>query len=106
VRPTTYKQLLDNQIMQTTNTVHSQLPLCSSLPTLARNDHAAPNKDVRYLQQSLAKNGYPVAIDGLFGKKTEQAVVNFQKQKRIAVDGIVGPQTWNQLNACFSEPAC
>lgn len=92
--------------MQTTNTIHAQLPLCSALPTLARNDQAAPNKDVRYLQQSLTKNGYPVAIDGLFGKETEQAVIKFQKQKRIAVDGIVGPQTWNQLNACFSEPGC
>jgi peptidoglycan hydrolase-like protein with peptidoglycan-binding domain len=86
--------------MQTTNTTQTQLPLCSSLPTLIRNDRANPNQDVRYLQQNLTKHGYPVSIDGLFGAKTEQAVVNFQKKKQITVDGIVGPQTWARLGAC------
>jgi murein L,D-transpeptidase YcbB/YkuD len=94
------KQLIENQTMQTTNATHTQLPLCSSLPTLRRNDHAAPNKDVRYLQQNLTKNGYPVNIDGQFGPKTEQAVINFQKKKLIAIDGIVGLQTWERLGAC------
>jgi g-D-glutamyl-meso-diaminopimelate peptidase len=55
---------------------------------------------VHYLQQLLVKNGYPVATDGFFGPKTEQAVIKFHKQNKIAVDGIVGPQTWNLLNAC------
>jgi peptidoglycan hydrolase-like protein with peptidoglycan-binding domain len=86
--------------MQTTNETYTQLPLCSSLPTLRRNDQAAANKDVRYLQQNLTKNGYPVSIDGLFGVKTEQAVINFQKKKQITVDGIVGEQTWSRLEAC------
>lgn len=90
--------------MQTTNQTYTQFPLCSSLPTLKRNDNAAPNKDVRYLQQNLTKNGYPVNIDGLFGIKTEQAVINFQKKKLIAVDGIVGPQTWARLGACDPAP--
>jgi peptidoglycan hydrolase-like protein with peptidoglycan-binding domain len=86
--------------MQTTNAIHTQLPLCSSLPTLRRNDQAAPNQDVRYLQQNLNKNGYPVTIDGIFGPKTEQAVINFQRSKRIQADGIVGPQTWKQFGVC------
>ncbi|MEG3885361.1 peptidoglycan-binding domain-containing protein, partial [Microcoleus sp. herbarium19] len=66
--------------MQSTNATQAQLPLCSSLPTLQRNNNTAANKDVRYLQQSLVKNGYPVTIDGFFGAKTEQAVINFQKK--------------------------
>ncbi|WP_293285855.1 hypothetical protein [Microcoleus sp. PH2017_40_RAT_O_B] len=42
--------------MQTTNEIHAQLPMCSSLPTLRRNDSSpAANKDVRYLQQSLVR---------------------------------------------------
>lgn len=86
--------------MQTTNETYTQFPLCSSLPTLRRNDGAAPNKDVRYLQQNLNKNGCPVNIDGVFGPKTEQAVINFQKKTKILVDGIVGQQTWARLGAC------
>jgi peptidoglycan hydrolase-like protein with peptidoglycan-binding domain len=86
--------------MQTTNTTHTPLPLCSSLSTLKRNDWAAPNKDVQYLQETLTKHGYPVSSDGIFGAKTEQAVINFQKKKQITVDGIVGPQTWTRLGAC------
>ncbi|NQE35113.1 peptidoglycan-binding domain-containing protein [Microcoleus asticus] len=93
--------------MQTTNSIYAQLPICSSLPTLQRNNSTAANKNVRYLQQSLVKNGYPVAIDGFFGAKTKQAVIKFQKQNKIAVDGIVGPQTWNLLGACDAgEPGC
>lgn len=90
--------------MQTTNATQTQFPLCSSLPTLRRNDKAAPNKDVRYLQQNLTKNGYPVNIDGQFGPKTEQAVINFQKKQLIAIDGIVGQQTWVRLGACDPAP--
>jgi peptidoglycan hydrolase-like protein with peptidoglycan-binding domain len=86
--------------MQTTNETQAQLPLCSSLPTLQRNNNTASNKDVRYLQQSLVKKGYPVATDGFFGAKTEEAVINFQKKNKLAVDGIVGPRTWSKLGAC------
>jgi peptidoglycan hydrolase-like protein with peptidoglycan-binding domain len=93
--------------MQITNEIHAQLPMCSSLPTLRRNDSSpAANKDVRYLQQSLVKKGYSLEIDGFFGGKTEQAVINFQKKNKLTVDGIVGQQTWNTLGACISEPPC
>ena len=86
--------------MQSTNEIQAQLPQCSSLPTLQRNNNTTANKDVRYLQQSLVKKGYSLSIDGLFGAKTEAAVIDFQKKKKIAVDGIVGQQTWNYLDAC------
>jgi peptidoglycan hydrolase-like protein with peptidoglycan-binding domain len=93
--------------MQTTNQAQAQLPMCSSLPTLRRNDSSpAPNKDVRYLQQSLVKKGYGLEIDGFFGAKTEEAVIKFQQKTKITVDGIVGQQTWTTLGACVNEPAC
>jgi peptidoglycan hydrolase-like protein with peptidoglycan-binding domain len=86
--------------MQTANSIHASLPLCSSLPTLARSANPIKNEDVRYLQQFLNKKGYAVATDGMFGPKTEQAVIKFQKQQQILVDGIVGPQTWIALGGC------
>ncbi|MEG3859015.1 peptidoglycan-binding domain-containing protein [Microcoleus sp. herbarium12] len=86
--------------MQTINEIHGQLPLCSSLPTLQLNNNSTANQDVRYLQKSLVKKGYSLAIDGFFGAKTEAAVLDFQNKKKITVDGIVGQQTWNYLGAC------
>ncbi len=36
-------------------------------------------------------------VDGIFGPLTEAAVRSFQQEVAIAVDGIVGPVTWNSL---------
>jgi peptidoglycan hydrolase-like protein with peptidoglycan-binding domain len=38
-----------------------------------------------------------LAIDGIFGPMTEQAVRLFQDVERIPIDGIVGPITWNTI---------
>jgi peptidoglycan hydrolase-like protein with peptidoglycan-binding domain len=35
--------------------------------------------------------------DGAFGAKTQQAVINFQKQSQTVAEGIVCPKTWNKF---------
>lgn len=35
-----------------------------------------------------------VNADGIFGQKTLEATLNFQKKKKLEVDGIVGKNTW------------
>ena len=55
---------------------------------------------VKAVQQLLAdKFGYGIAVDGLFGPNTNQAVQDFQTTFGLQVDGIVGPQTWKALIA-------
>lgn len=54
--------------------------------------------DVIYLQQRLVARGYGVSnIDGVFGIKTLEAVKAFQAENDLAVDGIVGANTWSKL---------
>ena len=40
-----------------------------------------------------------VARDGIFGAETQAAVIAFQNAYGLASDGIVGPLTWEKLNA-------
>ncbi|MDD4406989.1 MAG: peptidoglycan-binding protein [Bacilli bacterium] len=51
------------------------------------------------LQQKLIKINYLKGeADGYFGKNTERAVLNFQADNTLKVDGIVGDDTWNVIN--------
>jgi peptidoglycan hydrolase-like protein with peptidoglycan-binding domain len=56
-----------------------------------------PQVTVRSLQYLLDAHGAKVAVDGLFGAKTEAALVAFQRAHQLTPDGATGPQTWSAL---------
>jgi len=62
--------------------------------TVRRGDTGAA---VRAAQVQLDKWGYELAIDGAFGPATEAAVRDAQLTNALAVDGVVGPNTWRAL---------
>lgn len=67
----------------------------ANIPTLRKG---VSGEDVLDLQMLLnAKYGFNLDLDGNFGKATEAAVKEFQKQHGLTVDGIVGPKTWKAL---------
>ena len=49
--------------------------------------------DVRWLQYELTQSGYQIVVDGIFGSKTDRCVRDYQLQKGLQVDGVVGPIT-------------
>ena len=54
--------------------------------------------DVMKIQQALQLAGFsPGPIDGVFGPRTKTAVQSFQSAHGLAIDGIVGPNTWSKL---------
>jgi peptidoglycan hydrolase-like protein with peptidoglycan-binding domain len=55
---------------------------------------------VKQIQRALAGAGLGVAVDGVYGHVTEEAVREFQKTRQLKVDGIVGPATMALLLAC------
>jgi peptidoglycan hydrolase-like protein with peptidoglycan-binding domain len=72
-------------------------------PTLKKGSKGQAVKD---LQEALkALELLTGAVDGVFGKQTEDAVKAFQKLNELEVDGIVGPITWLNIDeADQSEP--
>lgn len=53
--------------------------------------------EVKVLQSLLYMYGYQLAVDGDFGRNTNDAVVSFQTRNNLDPDGIVGEMTWTKL---------
>lgn len=55
-------------------------------------------ESVKWLQFELNKNGADLVCDGLFGRKTLEAVIDYQQtHKPLKVDGLCGQQTIKSL---------
>lgn len=53
--------------------------------------------DVKALQRLLQNAGLRLTADGIFGKRTRDAVKSFQREKSLRVDGIAGEKTITAL---------
>jgi peptidoglycan hydrolase-like protein with peptidoglycan-binding domain len=64
-------------------------------PTISQG---ATGDVVRRLQRALRRTpNLGLTINGIFDSQTVTAVKDFQQGAGLAVDGVVGPQTWNAL---------
>jgi peptidoglycan L-alanyl-D-glutamate endopeptidase CwlK len=71
--------------------------LLKSQPRLKVLSKGAKSTSVLIVQQLLNKLGYSLQEDGVFGKKTRNAVKDFQLAHSLDADGVVGPVTWESL---------
>ena len=65
--------------------------------------YGSKGNDVTELQKLLNQNGYNLSVDGDFGSKTQAAVKDYQQKNNLAVDGIVGANTWGALTKAQSS---
>lgn len=73
-------------------------PNNNPFPVPTRNlKRGSKGKDVCWLQTALVSKGYPLEIDGIFGDNTLDAVIRYQRNNKLLVDGIVGVLTRNAL---------
>ena len=73
--------------------------------TITFGSSGLPVKKVQYyLNQTLYTPGtQPLAEDGVFGQKTQFAVVVFQYLNNLPIDGVIGSKTWDVLIQKFKE---
>ena len=77
-------------------------PPTSNCPTLRFGSRGA---SVTELQILLRNQGFdPGPIDGIFGNKTQSAVIAFQRSRGLVQDGIVGILTWTALGKNCTAP--
>ncbi len=66
----------------------------------------AKGPEVVRIQEQLKSEGFYLGpVDGIFGGGTEAAARLFQRAKRLAIDGQVGPHTWDVLFPGVPTPA-
>lgn len=73
---------------------------------LRRGDTGLDVSTVQYYLDFIAQfneNVPRTAVDGVYGEQTQQAVRAFQQQYGLSADGIVGQQTWNQLQIAYTD---
>ena len=83
-----------------TTQIHPNLLQSSSInaPVLQQGDNGTA---VEQLQRLLNFRGASLAVDGAFGSKTRDRVVEFQQAIGLAPDGIVGSKTWAAVRSAL-----
>lgn len=80
------------------------LALVVWIPVNALSKMGSVGGEVSQIQSVLKDEGYYTGnIDGIFGTKTKNAVIAFQKANGLTADGIVGSATLSALNITQSN---
>src|SRR5262245_16519425 len=72
----------------------------------ARLATGATGPSVKKVQQALLDRHLLVpkpGVDGIFGKLTAAAVIQFQQKHGLKADGIIGPKTMDALDKAFPD---
>lgn len=72
----------------------------SSYPTwpgrlIKLTDPLMQGQDVKTWQAQMAKRGWTIGVDGVYGNQSREVCVAFQREKKLEVDGVIGKATWD-----------
>jgi murein L,D-transpeptidase YcbB/YkuD len=56
--------------------------------------HNSTHADVRTWQQQMKNRGWSIGVDQIYGSQSATVCRQFQAEKGLSADGLVGPQTW------------
>lgn len=76
------------------------LPWQHEHPGSVRNAHNNCGT-VRRWQAQMKQRGWDIRVDSAYGDRSERVCRSFQREKGLAVDGILGPATWR---AAWAQP--
>lgn len=63
-------------------------------PVSSVSGYYSHRADLRKWQQRMRNRGWVISVDGLYGPQTKGVALAFQREKRLAADGLIGAQTW------------
>ena len=74
------------------------LPLANTASAASVLMNGSHGHEVIELQQQLRRTGYRItSVDGIFGKETKRAVLEFQRDQHMKITGNVDRATWSAL---------
>ena len=95
-------------VEQTAAPTPTPTPTPAPTPAYSPEDEAAAKAVIggyvnAYVADLNDETDAGLAVDGIFGAKTEAAVIHFQALHDLAEDGIVGPKTWAALGVSSGD---
>ena len=79
----------------------------TSTPELNETPHSGqPIRSLQYMLNQLAIHNDTLtrlAVDGIFGERTLEAVMVFQREYRLPVNGVVDLSTWDAIRAAYFQ---
>ena len=95
-------QKIEKGQTQLENMVVNQVSVQTQKRTPIIEKIAISNPSNKDIQTALKNAGYYTgSIDGKIGPKTRDAIMEFQKENGLKVDGVVGRNTWEVLSEYF-----
>lgn len=70
-------------------------------PDSSHSGYYNHREHLRTWQKRMAKRGWTIKADGLYGNRTKAVALAFQKEKGLSRDGLIGISTWK---AAWEEP--
>lgn len=89
-----YEVYFDSPLLKLHNCNNNSWIVINAYSTYVGYGYITSGSPVTFAQVLLYSLGYVIDIDSYFGEQTRGAVVNYQQNHSLSVDGIVGPNTW------------